>query len=347
MTYYIDSFPGRQLPINDVAYRYFGGTAYLGLQMDRSFQDLFIKNIRIHGTNYGASRKSNIRLNVFDEAENYLAALVGSEACLTMSSGYLVGQLLAHQLSAKRYCPFYAPGTHSALLSDTVSRATSYPELRLRLEHHLKTSPERAPVLFLDAIDFFGENYPDFLGLRELPLKELIVVIDDSHGLGIVGEHGSGVYKTVRGFGPKELMVCGSLGKGFGIQAGAIFGSKKRIAAIQNSAFYGGASPCAPAALATLLEAENIYAHKRTVLQEHIALFRSKLDCPERFASMPQHPAFSYTGKVLTDHLRSRQIITTSFNYPEGSAALMNRIVLSAGHTKADIHALIEGINSL
>ena len=60
---------------------YFGGTAYLGLQTDEAFQEILIKNIKKFGTNYGASRKANVRIPIYERAENYLANLVGSENC--------------------------------------------------------------------------------------------------------------------------------------------------------------------------------------------------------------------------------------------------------------------------
>ncbi len=99
MTHFIDSFPSRTVNIDGDFYSYFGGTAYLGLQDFRPFQDIFIENLKRYGTNYGASRKSNVRFTIFEKAEQLLANLVASEACLTMSSGFLAGQFLAQLLA--------------------------------------------------------------------------------------------------------------------------------------------------------------------------------------------------------------------------------------------------------
>jgi len=94
MAIYIDGFPGRELELDQKRYLYFGGTSYLGLQTHKKFQDMYISNIRKYGTNYGASRKSNVRISVYEATENYLSHFVGSEACCTLSSGYLAGQLV-------------------------------------------------------------------------------------------------------------------------------------------------------------------------------------------------------------------------------------------------------------
>ena len=348
MDYKVDSFPGREISIDGKSHLYFGGTSYLGLQTDAVFQDLFVRNVKRYGTNYGASRKSNIQLSVYDKAEGYMTSLVGSEACITMSSGYLAGQFVAQSLYSKAHRFFYAPNTHAALYQSPIKSYTTFTALNIAVREHLTSKKSKAiPVVFLDAIDFSGCNYPNFDALRTLPLKDIILVVDDSHGIGIVGENGGGVFKILCRLQPKELLVCCSLGKGFGIQAGAIFGTKKRVAAFRETPFFGGASPAVPAALATLLEAKSIYARKRGLLQNHIAYFLANLKNTERFNFMEAHPAFTFSDVQLTEYLAAQKIIVTSFPYPDKDAQLMSRIVMSAGHKKADIDYLVKHLNTL
>ena len=349
MVHYIDSFPGREITINEEKYLYFGGTAYLGLQTDSEFQELLIDNIKKYGTNYGASRKSNIRLGIFDKAEAYLAELVGSESCITMSSGYLAGQFVTQFLDQKEHTLFYTPNTHSALYvaisaekkpKSYITCAALNIALRDHLEHHKTT-----PVVFLDAIDFSGANYPNFEGLQMLPLSELILVVDDSHGIGVVGEKGAGVYKKIKELQPKELMVCCSLGKGFGVQAGAIFGTTVRLLELKDSNFFGGASPASPAHLASIVHGEKIYTTKRVRLEGNTHLFLENLNHPIKFKYMEGHPAFSFVDEKLTSYLEKKHIIVTSFRYPNDNSNLMSRIVISAAHTKADILKICDVIN--
>ena len=346
MNHYIDTFPGRKVIINEVPHLYFGGTSYLALQTDSDFQKLFINNIKRYGTNYGASRKSNIRLRVFDEAERYLANLAGSEGCITVSSGYLAGQFLAQALNSKEHHFFYAPNTHSALYQVKRKPFTTFAALNIAVREHL-TSSKTTPVVFLDSIDFSGCNYPSFDALQVLPLEEIILVVDDSHGLGVVGENGGGVFSILSKLKIKELIVCGSLGKGFGIQAGAIFGTDKRINSLTETSFYGGASPATPAAMATLVEADVIYDLKRKRLQRNMDHFFRHLKKRKKFHFMPGHPAYSFSDVQLTEYLEANRIIVTSFPYPDESAPLMSRIVLSAAHKKKDIEHVLHCINIL
>ncbi|WP_027075517.1 aminotransferase class I/II-fold pyridoxal phosphate-dependent enzyme [Maribacter antarcticus] len=345
MTHFIDSFPSRTIDIDSITYTYFGGTAYLGLQDFKPYQNIFIENLKRYGTNYGASRKSNVRFTVFEKAELVLANLVGSEACLTMSSGYLAGQFLAQFLEHKKHKLFYAPNTHSALFTKKAKNYDRYTNLYEGITKHLASKNSSIPVLFLDSIDFSGINYPQFTLLKSLPLSEIILVVDDSHGIGVVGENGIGVFKDLQKLGAKQLFMCCSLGKGFGIQAGAVFGTKKHITVMENSTFFGGASPASPAGVATFIDAQGIYQKRRTLLEENLRLFLQETKKLKVFTYMKGHPTFSYQNQKLTDTLFQHKIIVTHFNYPNQNANIMSRIVISAVHTKKDILKLTKVLN--
>ncbi|SHI99768.1 aminotransferase class I/II-fold pyridoxal phosphate-dependent enzyme [Pseudozobellia thermophila] len=348
MAYSINSFPGRVINIKGDAHLYFGGTAYLGLQTDAEFQEMFIKNVKRYGTNYGASRKSNVQVDIFDKAEAYLADLVGCPKALTLSSGYLAGQLISQTFRNKKHPLFYAPNTHAALYQTETKTYTTFTALNIAVREQLSTAKQsEPPVVFLDAIDFSGCNHPDFEALRTLPLGELILVVDDSHGIGIVGENGGGVYKTLRALQPKELVVCCSLGKGFAIQAGAIFATQRRIDLLKATAFFGGASPASPAAMATLLDAHDLYAKKRRLLRENIDYFTKGLVHKKKFHFMPDHPAFTFSDVQLSEYLEAHHIVVTNFAYPDEDSQIMSRIVLSAAHEKKDIDHLLNCINVL
>lgn len=348
MIYNLDSFPSNHISIEGENYLYFGGTSYLGLQTDTEFQNIFIENIKKYGTNYGASRKSNIRISIYDEAEAYLAKYVGSEACVSVSSGYLAGQLVAQSLNTKNCTFFYAPNTHAALnLSVTENKSfQSYQDLKTAINLHLKNNTKQTPVLFLDAIDFQGTNFPEFEGLKNLPLSEIILVVDDSHGIGVIGKNGKGVFKSIEALNPKELIVCCSLGKGFGLQVGAIFGLKNRIDSFKNTSFFGGASPAAPANLAALIDAESIYYSKRKSLEHNLQLFLKKVENINSFKFMKGHPTFTFSDEKLNNHLENHNIIVTSFRYPNETSPIMSRIVISASHTENDVVKLCDCLNA-
>lgn len=345
MTHYVDSFPGREINIEAIPHLYFGGTSYLGLQTNEEFQNILISNIKKYGTNYGASRKSNIRFSIYQETEEYLANMVGSESCVTLSSGYLAGQLVAEYYNTSAYRLFYTPNTHCAVNQNKTPSYSNYDELKQDVLSELQSDSKKTPVVLLDSIDFFGDNYPDFKGLKQLPLQECIIVVDDSHGIGIIGENGGGVYKFLKAINPKELIVCCSLGKGFAIQAGAIFGNINTINNLKNTSFFGGASPATPANIATLLHGTNLYKKRINKLNSNTSYFVSKVERLNCLSFMQGHPSFTFTNKKLSTYLLQNKIIVTNFNYPNEDSPLMSRIVISALHLKTDLDFLIKTLH--
>ncbi|MEP3210537.1 MAG: aminotransferase class I/II-fold pyridoxal phosphate-dependent enzyme [Maribacter sp.] len=344
MIYSVDAYPGRSVSVNGKSYLYFGGTSYLGLQTDEAFKELFVKNLKRYGTNYGASRKANVQISIFDEVEAYLSILTTSQSCTTLSSGYLAGQLVAQTLNTNDHELFYAPESHAALQIAPKQPYANYNDLEQAVRAHLKRN-KSIPVVFIDSIDVLGSGYPDFTAIRRLPLEDVILVVDDSHGIGVVGNKGAGSYTRAKQLNARELIVCCSLGKGFGIQAGAILGTKKRIQQFTNTDFFGGASPASPAALATLVQGETIFDEKRILLQSNVRLFLDSLKNPKRLHYLDTYPAFYFSDSQIASFLEKNNVLITNFNYPNTASPLMNRIVISAAHEKEDILYLAELLN--
>ena len=345
MEHFIDTFPGTEILIDRKKFFYFGGTAYLGLQFNKGFQDIHSRNIKKYGTSYGASRKSNVRFSIFDQAEQFLADWVGSEACTTLSSGYLAAQLVSSCFISKKYKPFHAPNCHTALFAsgpdkNKIKSYSTYTSLKVALQQHLVLSKDIIPVVFLDSIDFSGTNFPGFEGIRSLPLHEVILVVDDSHGIGVIGPKGAGSYPLITKLNPKELLVCCSLGKALGIQSGAIFGSQKRIQELTDTDFFGGASPAAPASIATLLEGWDFSTKSKSTLKGTYRCLLEGLKNLIAISKIPEYPAFSYSDNELTQYLYRNNIIVTDFSYPNRAASLTSRIVLTASHSKEQLQYL-------
>ena len=345
MLYTSDSFPGREIMLKGEKFLYFGGTAYLGLQTDPDFQNIFIKNVKRFGTNYGASRNANVRLSVFEEAESHLAKLIGSEDCLTMSSGYLAGQMVSKYFHRKGHPCFFAPGTHQAMHSLESKNYKDHESLIIALKKVIEAE-SKSPALFLESISLDGKNYPGFEWLKRLPTGHVILVVDDSHGMGIVGKEGGGVFESIVKIKPKELIICGSLSKGFGVQAGAICGNSQLIYYLKATEMFAAASPAAPASLATLIQSASILAAKRKLLQDNIAYFLAKLNDTTPFRFMHRYPSFAFDDSELSAHLVENNIIVTDFNYPTENDSNVQRIVLSAHHTKNDLNLLVSCLRS-
>lgn len=342
----VSTYPGRTLAYQGKNYLYFGGTSYLGMQQDPEFRELAIEAVNQYGSNYGASRRANVQFAVYGEAEDHIAEWIGSEAALTLSSGYLAGQMLAHHFNNKEHCLFYAPNSHSALYTSGARPYTTYTTLGIALREHLDRKNPETPVVFIDSIDFSGCNYPNFEILKTLPLESCILVVDDSHGIGVVGEKGAGVYRTLKTLPCREVVLCASMGKALAIQAGLVAGKSARIERMKASDFFGGASPAAPFYLAQFLKAGYLYESRRNMLRANIDYFRSAIEIKGLLNSMPDYPVFGYSDPELTGHLKERDILVTDFRYPTEDTYATNRIVLTSAHRKEDVDTLVQVLNS-
>ena len=346
MTDYINHFPGTRITLNRKSYLYFGGTAYLGLQQNPDFQELYIQNLKRYGTHYGASRNANVRITIYDQAEAMLSAKAGAEAALTLSSGFLAGQLLASYFNSGDYAVFCAPGSHAALLNDGQTCYPDFPALEEALNAHLKRQDSSIPVIFMDTLENDAACFPGFEALQKLPLEKCILVADDSHGFGILGRKGSGAYEVLKALGPKALLSCFSLGKAIGIPAGAILGPETLISQLKKTVRFGAASPASPAGLATLTQSWSLQDAARKRLKTNIQRFVTGLSSTQPFGFIPGHPAFSYQEPGLSSYLKEQGIIVTHFHYPSEAEAPTSRIVITAAHELSEIDRLVQGINA-
>ncbi|MUP46379.1 aminotransferase class I/II-fold pyridoxal phosphate-dependent enzyme [Gramella sp. BOM4] len=346
MNHFLESAPGSRLNDHGEEYFFFGGTSYLGLQADAEFQEILIKNIGSLGTNWGASRKSNIRLSVFDKFEAYLSEKAGSQSCLSVSSGYMAGQMLKRHFSELGFEMFCAPHTHPAIIHEKSRLFQTYQDLASSLVDHLNTAGDKKCVLFLDTIDFSGINFPNFEALKKLPLENVILVADDSHGFGLIGTNGYGSYELLKQLNAKELIVCGSLGKALATPGGVILGNRQRIEHLNEMEFFAGASPPSPAALKTLMEAEELIQLRKAKLSKNMETFLATISDEIDLTIIPGHPVFGYDNEALTEYLLKEKIVTTNFRYPAPTSPLVSKIVLNAQHSEADILNLTNTINS-
>lgn len=336
----IDGAAGRKVHLEGKEYLYFGGTSYLGVTSSKAFTELLVSNVRKYGSNLGTSRHSNLRQQLYSKAESALAAWVGSPACLTLSSGYLAGQLLNSHFRQQPYRIFLAPQSHSALHHPELQCYNSWEALKKELLAALSADKGKIPVLCLDSVNFNGKGYPDFTVLQSLPLEDIILVVDDSHAIGVFGVTGQGSYSNLALKNPRELIVVASLGKALGLQAGAIWGTEERLEELKETPLFYGASPPAPAYLASWMKAGEFYEHQRRQLSRNLDQFHKCINAATMFSYIEGHPVFSYSDPSLSRFLFQNGILVTDFKYPAAATAGSGRLVLNAAHQPEDIKQL-------
>ncbi len=181
---------------------------------------------------------------------------------------------------------------------------------------------------------------------------DALVMVDDSHAVGFVGEHGGG---TPELFGVRDRVdvVTGTLGKALGGASGGYVAGRAELIALlrQRSRPYLFSNAVAPVVAAASLVAIDLAENSddlRRQLRDNTALFRVRMT-EEGFDVLPgEHPISpvmvgdaARAGR-MADLLLEHGVYAIGFSYPvvpQGKARI--RIQLSAAHTADDVERCI------
>jgi 8-amino-7-oxononanoate synthase len=195
------------------------GSNYLDLAGDSRVVEAADEAARAYGSASAGSRLINGNLDLHEALERELAQFVGTDAALTFSSGYMANLGVLTALAREG----------DVIVSDALNHASIIDACRLsgadvRVFRH--SDPDdlrrvagalrgfRRRILVLDGVySMDGDVAP----LRELaPIArshDMTVILDDAHGLGILGSNGRG---TAEDEGVEVDVLIGNLGKALG-----------------------------------------------------------------------------------------------------------------------------------
>ena len=355
MIYHTSQLPGREVTlVSGQTYLWFSGTDYLGMGQNESFKKFLHEGFEIYGTHFGSSRNNSLRLDVYEKVEDFLAKSVNSESALTVSSGFWAGQLLHKELNniisnSKNETTIqyhYAPGAHPAIWGDQyVPSNLNWTEWALKTVDDIAEYSEVNHVICTDSVGSPWVEKFDLSIFSGLPDRGKIwLIVDDSHGLGVIGTSGLETYQTLRKIRNTETIVIASLNKAMGISGGVIFSSKEIYQQLRNSPWFSGASPSSPAymyALKRLLETGE-HLKSLEVLQENIRYFHQIFDSSALFTSVSDYPILCSRSTALFDFLFQNGILASCFSYPLPTDAPVSRVAISSTHQKKDLDKLAE-----
>ncbi|WP_236648696.1 aminotransferase class I/II-fold pyridoxal phosphate-dependent enzyme [Spirosoma sp. 209] len=352
----IDQLPGRTIRHGDQDYLFFSGTAYLGMPQHPGFQQLLTSAIGRYGTAFGSSRNGNLQLGIYDEAEARLASWSGAEAALTVSSGMMAGQVVVQYLRAQQASFLYGPQAHPALWHDPAVALPGLPfsDWVAQLPDQVRALPPGPVAILLNALDAAHSGYYPFDWVDALPTDRAItLVVDDSHGIGILNDlpradgllgPGWGIWPQIPRLDSVRLLVTASLAKAMGVPGGVVLGDADVLAELRKTAFFGACSPMPPAYMDVLTRADALYAEQRAILRENITLAEALLDRTGLFQHARGLPVFFTEQNELYPFLLERGMFIYSFAYPTPADHPNTRVIISAFHTFDDIQALARAV---
>lgn len=338
----LENTPGRTCLINGKQFLFFSGYSYLGINHVKEFCENVKTGIDKHGIVYPSSRISNTRLGLYEEFENHLSSLTGMENTVTFSSGYLAGKTITEILSSYKNI-FAAPLSHPAIniSASQILHAASFGEWQQEVTAIINTSAENEFVLLSDSINIMEGIINDFSFLKNIePDKTITFLIDDSHGIGILGKNGEGIISQLPIKNNLHYVITYSLSKAFGIHGGAVSCSQKFYDLLRNHPGYTGSTAINPSLIYAFLNNKNLYARQRERLFENINYLKKNMPAVLLKPNEYGLPIFICKNENAEEQFYKNGIIISSFGYPDPSSKKVNRVIINSMHTTNDIDKL-------
>ena len=305
----------------------------------------FVRGLNISGVNYGASRNNNNTPDIYTLAEAEAAKRCLSEDAIIVSSGYLAAQLVVQHYIGEYQC-IYAPDTHPALwVGKPEPPKMNFMEW-VEQVIPIVNKVERPILLITNSLNNLIPETYEFDWLAKLiPGKPVTLLVDDSHGIGITGASGEGVYSRIPQFPNIETIVIASMAKALGIDAGVILGSNRVIKELRNSPVYAGSSPPSPGTLYAYVKASEIYSLELAKLKDNIRFFEGFINEHTGLSYLPDFPVFLLHNPESYHYLESKGMIISSVAYPDPKGKTLNRIIINSTHTKEELKNLAAELN--
>ncbi|MFB4312559.1 8-amino-7-oxononanoate synthase [Actinomadura sp. 21ATH] len=207
---------------------------YLGLARDPRLVAGATAAAREYGAGSTGSRLVTGTTELHAELDRRLAALTGSAAGLVFSSGFLANLGAVAGLA----------GAADLVVSDQVNHASIVDACRLSrsrvvivphrdvaaVERALAERDEEHALVVTDAVFSVDGDLAPLAGLhRAVRAHGALLVIDEAHALGVVGERGQGAAHAAGLAGEPDVVLTLTLSKALGSQGGAVLGAPEVI----------------------------------------------------------------------------------------------------------------------
>lgn len=241
----------------------FGSNSYLGLTNHPKLKEASIKAINKYGSGCAGSRFLNGTLDLHLELEQKLAEYVGKESTLVFSTGYQVNLGVISSI----------PGRHDYIILDDLDHACIIDGARLSFAQKLKykhndmaslekilskTERDRIKLIVVDGVFSMEGDICKLPEIVQLAKKyNANVMVDDAHGLGVVGELGRG---TADHFGLTDEvdLIMGTFSKSLASIGGFIAGTNEAMTYLKHNArsliFSASIAPANAASVIAALE---------------------------------------------------------------------------------------------
>jgi len=334
-----------------------GSNNYLGLTNHPRVKEAAKAAIDKYGSGTAGSRLLNGTLDIHEELEAKLARLVRKEAAIVFSTGMMVNLGVISTLVGRNDTVVVDRTDHASILDGT---RLSFGQTR-KYKHNDMTSLERTlekcqtngKLVVIDGVfSMHGDvaNLPEIVRLAEA--HDTVVMVDDAHGIGVMGKQGRG---TADHFGLTDRvhLIMGTFSKSLASVGGFIASDADTIHYIRHLAralIFSASMPpasCASvsAAVDVMLEEqwrlEHLWRNTRIMLERlHDAGFDTG---PSETPIIPARIGDDVKAFQMCHRLFEEGVFVNSVVSPavEKGDALI-RLSLMATHTEDEIHEAMD-----
>ncbi|RUQ08653.1 glycine C-acetyltransferase [Curtobacterium sp. HSID17257] len=293
------------------------------------------------------------------DLERRVAGFLGTEAAILYSSCFDANGGLFEVLL----------GPEDAIISDELNHASIIDGIRLSkaqrfryrnrdtadLEAQLAAaSSARFRAVVTDGVFSMDGSIAPLAEICDLAERyDALVIVDDSHSVGFVGEHGRGTPELC-GVADRVDVYTGTFGKALGGASGGYVAARREVVDLlrQRSRPYLFSNSLAPVIAAGTLAALDLVERSddaRARLAANARTFRTLMS-DAGFELLPgEHPIvpvmFHDAARTarIADEMQARGVYVTAFSYPvvpQGRARI--RVQLSAAHTEEQVRRCVD-----
>ena len=341
----------------------FSSNDYLGLARHPAVAAAMAECAGRCGAGSGASHLVTGHGAEHSRLEEDLAAFTGRERALLFSTGYMANLAVMTTLAGRGETVLLDRLSHASLIDGGLLSGAAFKRYAhsdaVALESALAAHAQTATVVATDGVfSMDGDVGPLDALARSSRAHDAWLVVDDAHGLGVVGASGRGAVEYFGLDSDAVPVLVGTLGKAFGSFGAFVAGSGELIELLMQKArsyIYTTALP-QPVAAASRKALE--IAQRETWRRERVlaltARFRAgaqQLGVPVMTVAQPLTPIQPVMMGSAEAALRvQRELSAAGFcvvairppTVPRGSARL--RVTLSAAHTETQVDGLLEAL---
>jgi 8-amino-7-oxononanoate synthase len=359
----IDSAQGTEIMIDGKKVLNFCSNDYLGLANHPNVIAAFKQAVDNYGVGSGAAHLICGHSTAHHALEEELAAFTGRDRALLFSTGYMANMGVISALLDKNDLVLEDKLNHASLLDGGLLSGALFKRYlhanSENLQAKISQSIAKKTLIVSDGVFSMDGDLA--------PLAELIAVannsqaglmIDDAHGLGVLGKTGGGVVEHFSCSQNDVPILVGTLGKAFGTAGAFVAGSEELIEIlIQKSRtyIYTTAMPAAIAeatrASLQLIIAEDWRREKLTALVKQFRAGAAQLGLVLMDSDTPIQPLLigeSQQAILLSQKLLELGCLVSAIRpptVPQGKARL--RVTFSANHQASDVDFLLSALEKI